>query len=96
MHFMGESYGLSGTAPCIGLKAGEKKDNVKLKFNSHIRKKLQYQIVILAKLSFGTTFSGYWSNSGRDGDPGGLERFPGHPLQRGSEVVPVLPLAQGL
>ena len=35
----------------------------------------------------------YWPNRGRDGDPGGLERFPGHPWQRGSEVVPVLPLA---
>jgi hypothetical protein len=35
----------------------------------------------------------YWSNRGRDGDPGGLERFSSHPLQRGSEVVPVLPLA---
>jgi hypothetical protein len=34
-----------------------------------------------------------WPNRGRDGDPGGLERFSGHPLQRGSEVVPVLTLA---
>jgi len=35
----------------------------------------------------------YLLNRGRDGDPGGLEDFPGHPLQRGSEVVPVFPLA---
>jgi hypothetical protein len=35
----------------------------------------------------------YWPNRGRDGDPGGLERFPGHPWQCGPEVVPVLPLA---
>jgi|YelNatPaOPRAMG01_1025707.scaffolds.fasta_scaffold00528_35 hypothetical protein len=35
----------------------------------------------------------YWSNCGWYGDPGGLERFPGHPWQCGSEVVPVLPLA---
>ena len=35
----------------------------------------------------------YWPDRGRGGDPGGLEGFPGHPWQRGSEAVPVLPPA---
>jgi hypothetical protein len=55
----------------------------------------QVQQLYLLKTAISSSYRGgfilwhhifwYWSNRGRDGDPGGLERFPGHPLQRGSE-----------
>jgi hypothetical protein len=57
---------------------------VKLKFNSHIYKKLQYQIVIVADLSFGTTFSGIDRTEGAMATPAAWSAFPAIP---GSAVL---------
>jgi hypothetical protein len=55
-----------------------------LKFNSHIYKKLQYQIVKWAELSFGTTFSGIGRTAGGMATPAAWSAFPATP---GSAVL---------
>ena len=55
------------------------KKSVRLKFNSHIYKKLQYQIVIWADLSFGTTFSGIGRTVGGMATPAAWSAFPATP-----------------
>src|SRR3989339_1234237 len=57
---------------------------LRLKFNSHICKKLQYQIVIRADLSFGTTFSGIGRTVGGMATPAAWSAFPAAP---GSAVL---------
>lgn len=69
---------------CYGDWEGVPLTEVKLKFNSHICKKLQYQIVIRADLTFGTTFSGIGRTAGGMATPAAWSAFPATP---GSAVL---------
>jgi hypothetical protein len=76
------SFGVGGIGKHRRLIAAD--HLLKLKFDSQIYKKLQYQIVISVELSFGTTFSGIGRTAGGMATPAAWSAFPATP---GSAVL---------